>query len=700
METIHVHLDELSEPMASMQLSTRPASTFLTPGLISSGLVPNLIIAAPYVPVISTGTPSSTTIDQDAPSLSHSSSSSELQPPISHQGVAAGSTIIEDNPFATTDNDPFVNMFAPEPSSEASSSEDMSSVESTHVKPKNFESVVTKDCWFQAMQDEIHKFDRLQRQEEGIDFEKSFAPVARFEAIRIFIATAVSKNMTIYQMDVKTAFLNDKLKEEVYPSQLEGFVDPDHPNLRLSFEEGSVWLKPGSSGVVTEHLMARSGADLKMTKLTMSSPNNHTSNIEDAFSSNIPDYLLASLDYVPASPGKTYSSSSNLFGVVPIASPSLSLFHNDPYMKVMHAYHAEKSPIPPPIITPPSSMPNPQEFSLPEEFSSPKKQDHDQSSSSTSTLPQAIEIGESSLGHLTKNYQNKRPATGSNQLPVTVIFHACGEKGHYTNQCRKTNINAQGRAYLLRDNNAHQDPNVVTVMEKKSDEKRLEDIPVVREFLDIFPEDLPNLPPHSRSKHIDIRHNFIQEQVKNGVVELYFVTTDYQLADIFIKALPRGRFEFLLLGLVDFLDMPDSGLIKLLDSGLLRLDANLLREALEITLIDQAHQFVLPPSGDAIIDLVNQLGYLGEIHFVSRMVTMLNLCGKNLYNTKEAPFSSSKQQSAPHSKQPVEDVPIPDDVNISDSKNTDTTHLPKIKSRPDWLKPVPEEDRPETPKPD
>ncbi|GJV44122.1 putative reverse transcriptase domain-containing protein [Tanacetum coccineum] len=68
------------------------------------------------------------------------------------------------------------------------------------------------------------------------------------------------------------------------------------------------------------------------------------------------------------------------------------------------------------------------------------------------------------VGHLTKNYRNKRPATGSNQLPVTVIFHACGEKRHYINQCRKTNINAQGRAYMLRDRNAHQDPNVVTGM--------------------------------------------------------------------------------------------------------------------------------------------------------------------------------------------------------------------------------------------
>nr|GEV78640.1 hypothetical protein [Tanacetum cinerariifolium] len=144
------------------------------------------------------GTPSSTTIDQDAPSPSHSVSSSELQPPTSHQGVATGSTIIKGSPFATTDNNPFVNVFAPEPSSEALSSKDI--------------SLVAKGY----------------RQEEGIDFEESFASVARIEAIRIFIANVASKNMTIYQMDVKKVFLNGELKEEVCVSQPEGFVDPDH----------------------------------------------------------------------------------------------------------------------------------------------------------------------------------------------------------------------------------------------------------------------------------------------------------------------------------------------------------------------------------------------------------------------------------------------------------------------------------------
>nr|GEX18112.1 retrovirus-related Pol polyprotein from transposon TNT 1-94 [Tanacetum cinerariifolium] len=65
-------------------------------------------------------------------------------------------------------------------------------------------------------------------QEEGIDFEESFAPVARLEAVRIFIAYAAHKSFSIYQMDVKTTFLNGTLKEEVYVAQPDGFVDPDH----------------------------------------------------------------------------------------------------------------------------------------------------------------------------------------------------------------------------------------------------------------------------------------------------------------------------------------------------------------------------------------------------------------------------------------------------------------------------------------
>ncbi|GJY53705.1 retrovirus-related pol polyprotein from transposon TNT 1-94 [Tanacetum coccineum] len=99
---------------------------------------------------------------------------------------------------------------------------------------------MTELSWIDAMQEEIHEFERLEVwelvpcpdkvKEEGIDFEESFAPVAKIEAIRIFVANAAHKNMTIYQMDIKMAFLNGELKEEVYVSQLEGFVDQDNPS--------------------------------------------------------------------------------------------------------------------------------------------------------------------------------------------------------------------------------------------------------------------------------------------------------------------------------------------------------------------------------------------------------------------------------------------------------------------------------------
>ncbi|GJR90165.1 putative ribonuclease H-like domain-containing protein [Tanacetum coccineum] len=142
----------------------------------------------------------------------------------------------------------------------------------THVEPKTYKQALEHSCWIEAMQEEIHEFERLDvwilvpcpdniliiplkwifkikldeygdvlknkarlvakgyRQEAGIDFEESFAPVARLEAIRLFIAHAASQNMVIYQMDVKTAFLNGELNEVVYVSQPEGFVNPDHPS--------------------------------------------------------------------------------------------------------------------------------------------------------------------------------------------------------------------------------------------------------------------------------------------------------------------------------------------------------------------------------------------------------------------------------------------------------------------------------------
>nr|GEZ32442.1 retrovirus-related Pol polyprotein from transposon TNT 1-94 [Tanacetum cinerariifolium] len=84
------------------------------------------------------------------------------------------------------------------------------------------------------------------RQEEGIDFEESFAPVARLEAIHIFLTYAAHKNMVVYQMDAKTAFLNGNLREEVYVSQPNGFVDQDKTNHVYKLKKALYGLKQAS----------------------------------------------------------------------------------------------------------------------------------------------------------------------------------------------------------------------------------------------------------------------------------------------------------------------------------------------------------------------------------------------------------------------------------------------------------------------
>nr|GFC34135.1 retrovirus-related Pol polyprotein from transposon TNT 1-94 [Tanacetum cinerariifolium] len=140
------------------------------------------------------------------------------------------------------------------------------------TKPKMYKKALTQSCWIEAMQEELHEFERLEvwelvprpdkvmvitlkwiykvkldelegilknksrlvargyRQEERIDFEELFAPVARLEVIWIFLAYAAHKNIVVYQMDVKTAFLKGNLREDVYVRQPDGFVDPDNPN--------------------------------------------------------------------------------------------------------------------------------------------------------------------------------------------------------------------------------------------------------------------------------------------------------------------------------------------------------------------------------------------------------------------------------------------------------------------------------------
>ncbi|GKC05176.1 putative ribonuclease H-like domain-containing protein [Tanacetum coccineum] len=350
-ETIQVDFDELTA-MASKHSSLEPAPHEMNPAPISSGLVPNPPPSTPFIPpsrtdwdilfqllfdellnppssvdrpapeviapiaevvapepAASTGSPSSTTVDQDAPSPSNSQTTPETQYPVIFNDVEEEN---HDLDVAQMNNDPFFGIPILENDSKASSSDVIPTIvhtaspNSEHVtkwtkdhpldniivEPKNYKDVLTQACWIEAMQEELNEFERLEvwelvphpdkvmvitlkwiykvkldelggilknkarlvargnRQEEGIDFEESFALVARLDAIRIFLAYAAHMNMIVYQIDVKTAFLNGILREEVYVSQPDGFVDQENPNHVYKLKKALYRLKQTPNSIV------------------------------------------------------------------------------------------------------------------------------------------------------------------------------------------------------------------------------------------------------------------------------------------------------------------------------------------------------------------------------------------------------------------------------------------------------------------
>ncbi|GKE63954.1 retrovirus-related pol polyprotein from transposon TNT 1-94, partial [Tanacetum coccineum] len=282
------------------------------------------------------------------------------------------------------------------------------------------------------------------RQEEGIDFKESFAPVARIEAIRIFLAFVAHRNMIVYQMDLKTTFLNDILREEVYVSQPDGFVDQDNSNHVYKLKKALYGLKQAprawynllskfllsqefSKGTVDPTLfIRRQGKDILLLD-------------EDPQGKAVdPTHyhgMVGTLMYLTASrPNLTFA----LRGIVNrgLWYPKDSSITLTAYVDADHAG--------------------------------------------------CQDTRRSTSGILWMRSQLTDYGLGFNNIPMY-----CDNKS----------------AIALCCNNVQ----------------------------------------HSRSKHIDIRfHYFIKEQVENGVVELYFVNTEYQLADIFTKALCRERIKFLI----------------------------------------------------------------------------------------------------------------------------------------------------------
>ncbi|GJV84355.1 copia protein [Tanacetum coccineum] len=257
------------------------------------------------------------------------------------------------------------------------------------------------------------------RQEEGIDFEESFAPVARIEAIRIFIANASTKNMIIYQMDVKTAFLNGELQER-------------------KAKAGNQWpwyytLSKFPVGQIIRQIRTKK----------------HFEAIKRVFR-----YLKGTINM-----GLWYPKDNAI---------SLTA-----YADADHAGCQDSR----------RSTSGSAQFLGDRLVSwSSKKQ---RSTAISTTKAEYIAMSGCCAQILWMRSQLKDYGFDFNKIPLY-----CDNKS----------------AIALCCNNVQ----------------------------------------HSHSKHIDIRHHFFQEQVENRVVELYFVETNYQLADILTKALPRERFEFLL----------------------------------------------------------------------------------------------------------------------------------------------------------
>nr|GEW42669.1 retrovirus-related Pol polyprotein from transposon TNT 1-94 [Tanacetum cinerariifolium] len=212
-KTIHVDFDELTS-MASEQSSSGPTLQEITPATISSRLVPNPTSSTPFVP------PSRTDWDM----LFQPLFDELLTPPpsVDHPApevIAPIAKVVAPKPAASTGlpSSTTVDQDAPSPIWEL-------------VPRPDKVMVITLKWIYKVKLDELggilknkaRLVSRGYRQEQGIYFEESFAPVARLEAIRIFLAYASHMNMVVYQMDVKTAFLNGNLREKVYVSQSDG----------------------------------------------------------------------------------------------------------------------------------------------------------------------------------------------------------------------------------------------------------------------------------------------------------------------------------------------------------------------------------------------------------------------------------------------------------------------------------------------
>ena len=462
--------------------------------------------------------------------------------------------------------------------------------------PENIKPLTLKWIWKNKLDEEqtvIKNKSRLvvrgYRQEEGIDFEESFAPVARMEAIRIFLVYAAHKGFTVYQMDVKTAFLHGSLKEEVYVCQPDGFIDAEHPSHVYKLKKALYGLKQAPRAWYEE--LSKFLIKNHFTKGTID-PTLFTKHYGD-------DILVAQVyvdDIIFGSTNAKYSIEfANLMksrfemsmmgemtfflGLQVHQSPRGIFLNQSKYVHEILVKHGmDKCD---PIGTP---------------MDTKHKLDLDQNGKLVDATKYRSMIG--SLMYLTSSrpdivhatclcarYQAK--PTEKHLKEVKRIFRYLRGTANaglwYTKDssfeltafsdadyagCKDTSKSTSGGAQYLGEN-------LVSWSSKKQDCTSLSTAEAeyvslsaccaqviwLKTQLTDYGFDFHKIPiycdsksaiaiscnpvQHSKTKHIAVRYHFIKEHVEKGTIELYFVKTDYQVADIFTKALPQERFEFL-----------------------------------------------------------------------------------------------------------------------------------------------------------
>ncbi|GJU95356.1 retrovirus-related pol polyprotein from transposon TNT 1-94 [Tanacetum coccineum] len=359
------------------------------------------------------------------------------------------------------------------------------------------------------------------RQEEGIDFEESFAPVARLEAIRIFLAFAAHMNMIVYQMDVKTAFLNGNMREEVYVSQPDGFVDKDNPNHVYKLKKARYGLKQAprawydmlssflisqdfSKGSVDPTLfIRRDGKELLLVQIYVDDIIFAASTPELCIFINQSKYALESL--------KKYGFDS----CDPVDTPMVekskldedkegkavdpSHYHGSAYQKVLKCGKKDllvsKRTVHRGLWYPKDSLIALTAFADADHAGC---QDTCHSTSGSMKL-----LGDRLVSWSSK--RQKSAAISSREAEYIALSGCCAQILWMRSQ-----LTDYGYGFNK--------------------------IPMYYDNKSAIALCCNNV-QHSRSKHIDIRFHFIKEHVENGVIELYFVNTEYQLADIFTKEL-------------------------------------------------------------------------------------------------------------------------------------------------------------------